>query len=179
MIDPALTKTHRISAEYTPGKGAIGCSLSHIKALRVFEAHPEWNTCLIVEDDFTWDTSLSIPDTLSYLMTTLRSFDIILLAYGVTNYACIPTSYHSITRILSSQTASGYIVHRRYLSTLLANFVESNQLLQEKGIVHEYCLDQWWKRLMPTGKWFSFHKRFGYQYESFSDIEQRVTNYQC
>jgi hypothetical protein len=36
-----------------------------------------------------------------------------------------------------------------------------------------------WKRLQPQGKWFAYHKRIGYQYESYSDIEKYVANYRC
>ena len=35
-IDPTLSKSHRISAEYVPEHGALGCTKSHIKALHLF-----------------------------------------------------------------------------------------------------------------------------------------------
>ena len=53
-IDPTLSKTHRIQAEYVPDHGALGCTKSHIKAFQLFMEHPEWKNCLILEDDFTF-----------------------------------------------------------------------------------------------------------------------------
>ena len=35
-IDPLLTKTHRIDAVCNKSNGALGCTLSHIKALQLF-----------------------------------------------------------------------------------------------------------------------------------------------
>ena len=44
---------HRIDA-IKMKEGALGCSLSHIKALQYALDHPEWKTVLILEDDFTF-----------------------------------------------------------------------------------------------------------------------------
>ena len=40
-IDPTLSKTHRLEAEYVPINGALGCSLSHVKAIEMCFEHPE------------------------------------------------------------------------------------------------------------------------------------------
>jgi len=176
-IDPTLSKTHRISAEYVPQNGALGCSRSHIKTLQFFLDHPEWKTCLLLEDDFTF--SADPCNILSYLLTTLPMYDMILLGHGTCDYRTINTSYPSIVRVLSSQTTSGYIVHRDYIPTLLTNFISSSNYIAENGRVHDYCLDIYWKRLMPLGEWYTANERIGYQYENFSDIEQRITRYDC
>ena len=176
-IDPTLSKTHHISAEYIPTNGALGCSRSHIKTLQFFLDHPEWNTCLLLEDDFTFSSDPS--QTLSYLLTTLPTYDMILLGCGTHDYITTGTEYSSILRVLSSQTTSGYIVHRDYIPLLLDNFITSSKYIAEHGKIHEYCLDIYWKRLMPLGKWYTFSSRIGYQYESFSDINNCVENYGC
>ena len=177
-IDPALSKTNRISAEYIPQNGAFGCALSHIKALQFFQDHPEWKTCLLLEDDFTFASDEPL-NALSYLLTTLQTYDMILLGCGTSDYHTTNTSHPSIVRILSSQTTSGYIVHRDYIFTLLSNFIQSSNYLRIHGNVHHYNLDQYWKRLMPLGKWYTSSERIGYQCESFSDITMRVENYGC
>jgi len=176
-IDPNLTKTHCITAEYTPHNGILGCVLSHIKALQFFLDHPEWKNCMILEDDYTFSSDPNT--TLSYLLTTLPTYDVLLLSYGLCDYVSTETEYKSITRVLSSQTASGYIIHRDYAPILFDNFTTSSKYIAEYGKIHEYCIDIYWKRLMPLGKWYTFSSRIGYQYESFSDINNCVENYGC
>lgn len=176
-IDPTLSKTHRIDAEYVPHNGALGATRSHIKTLSFLLQHPEWKNCLIFEDDFTF---YSDPNTtLSHLFTTLPRYDVILLSYGLCEYITAETEYKSISRVLSSQTASGYIIHHDYIQILLDNFMISGDYISKHGRSHEYCLDIYWRRLMPIGEWYAPSERIGYQYENYSDIEQRVVSYNC
>ena len=55
----------------------------------------------------------------------------------------------------------------------------SSDILRNRGKCHEGCLDQYWKRLMPHGNWYAYHKRIGYQYANHSDIENIFHNYEC
>lgn len=43
---------------------------------------------------------------------------------------------------------------------------------------HELHADQCWKQLQRD-KWYTTKPVLGYQRESYSDIERRVTNYGC
>jgi len=179
-IDPSLSKTHRLSAECVPENGALGCSLSHIRALTMCLEHPEWKHCLILEDDFTFTApSFESNYQIVELILSCESFDMLLLAYGHDDFIKHSTQSPHIHRVHSSQTTSGYIVHRNYIPTLLKNYQESSHILKEKGRCHEGCLDQYWKQLMPLGKWFAYYKRIGYQYANFSDIENVFHNYEC
>jgi len=177
-IDPTLSKTHRINAEYVPTNGALGCSLSHIKSLEFFLEHPEWNTYMILEDDFTF-VSDNIHNYVIELCDMIPRFDMILLAYGHDNLSYEITNLSSIHKVRSSQTTSGYIIHRDYAPILLQNFKESSNLIIQKGNHHEAYLDQYWKRLMPKGIWYMYHPRIGYQYANYSDIEHCYHNYEC
>jgi GR25 family glycosyltransferase involved in LPS biosynthesis len=180
-IDPTLSKSHRINAEYVPDHGALGCTKSHIKALQRFMKHPKWKNCLILEDDFTF-VSNSVEEINRQIVDLFQespTYDVLMLAHGILKFSMEPTSSSFIHRILSAQTTSGYILHRDYLPTLLHNFQESCQNLETNGKSSEGCLDIHWKRLQPQGKWFTYYTRIGYQYESYSDVEKFVANYKC
>jgi GR25 family glycosyltransferase involved in LPS biosynthesis len=180
-IDPTLSKTHRFNAEYVPTNGALGCALSHVKAIEMCFEHPEWNRCLILEDDFTFTSSdpEECSRQLTELITLSPSFDVLLLAFGHDDFIYEPTKSPLINRVLSSQTTSGYLVHKNYMGVLLNNFRISSDILRNRGRCHDGCLDQYWKRLMPQGNWYAYHIRIGYQYANYSDIEGTFHNYQC
>lgn len=177
-IDPTLSKTHRLEAEHVPNNGALGCAISHVKAIEMCFEHPEWNRCLILEDDFTFAWS-DYHTQLIELSTFRSDFDMLLLAYGHDDFVCETTESPHIRRVLSSQTTSGYVVHKNYMGVLLNNFRISSDILRNRGRCHDACLDQYWKRLMPHGKWYAYHVRIGYQYANYSDIENAFHNYEC
>lgn len=180
-IDPTLSKTHQIHAEYVPEHGALGCTKSHMKALQLFMKHPEWKNCLILEDDFTFvsHSPEEVNQQIVDLIQECPTYDILMLAHGIYSFSAEPTSSPFVQRILCAQTTSGYILNRDYLPTLLHNFQESCENLEKNGKSSWGCLDMHWKRLQPQGKWFAYHARIGYQYESYSDVENYVANYKC
>jgi glycosyl transferase family 25 len=179
-INPTLSKAQRIDA-VKHEIGALGCTLSHIKALQLFISNPSWNTCMILEDDFTFISNepSEIHNSLISFFDNVKDFDMLLLGTGVKDYKDDATEYPMIRKVLSSQTASGYIITRKYIFTLLANFLKGSNLIKKEGLKEEYCLDQYWKQLMPIGKWYALEKRVGFQYSNYSDIEKKVVEYNC
>lgn len=175
-IDPTFSKTHRVSGVHVPNHGALGCSTSHCNALTMIMQHTEWNTCMILEDDFTFSSPLDAVNQIDTLFKELPIFDVFLLAYNNVHMNSISTF---INRVYSSQTTSGYIIQREYVSTLLDNFTTSRDHLKQFGPSHAMCLDQYWKQLMPIDRWYTLSKRIGYQYMNYSDIEQKVVYYRC
>ena len=171
-IDPTFQKTQRISACYN-NNGAIGCSLSHIKALELCLQHPEWKKCLILEDDFTFSST----ELFEELLLACPVFDMLLLAIG--SELCELTEVPNIYRILSSQTASGYVVHQKYINTLLDNVREGYNLLCKIGNPVYNAIDQYWKKIMQNGLWYSHKNKIGYQYANYSDIEKKYCDYGC
>ncbi len=172
-------KIHRIDAiKHT--NGVLGCGLSHIKALEYALKHSEWNTILVLEDDFTFHSNNSdeICKSIHNLITYDREYDMCVLSY---NHNCVEyKAKHKsgIVRILQSQTSSSYIIRSNYIPTLLANFKESTELLQRKHIP-DYCIDIYWKRLQRNDKWYSTKPALGFQCEGFSDVEQAHVKYNC
>jgi len=180
-IDPTLSKTHRINAVYCKENGALGCSLSHIKALELILKNPSWKTVMILEDDFTFitDDSPFLHSAIMHLIDSMSYYDMLLLAVGVERFTILPTQHPTIYRITSAQTTSGYIISRHYVYTLLANYTQSSQNMIEFGWKSEWCLDQHWKQVMPISNWYTLHQKIAYQYDSYSDIENKFMSYKC
>ena len=180
-IDPMLSRTHRIYAIYDNEIGARGCLASHIKALEHFVENIECQTALILEDDFTFTSNDNkyINELVSYLFNKVNDFDVILLSYGINDFNIENTSDNNIKKVISSQTASGYIVTRKYVNKLLNNFKQSYDNMKEFGYKPEWCSDQTWKQLMPNDNWYTYTNRIGVQYDNYSDIEKRIVSYNC
>ncbi len=174
------SRIQRISGIYKPEIGALGCGLSHKKALETFYASGE-PYCLIFEDDFQFTLNKEFCDYLLKLPFEKNiDFDIIMLA-GKT-FKEEPTSCFFLNHVLDGQTVSGLLVHRQFAPKLIQCFDEATKLLedwwiQHKERKHEYCIDIYWKKLQPISKWFIYHPKLGIQRESYSDNERRVTNY--
>jgi hypothetical protein len=171
------SKIHRIDAIRTE-PGALGCGLSHIKALEYAMAHPNWKMVLILEDDFTFhgDNTLALSSALQTLL--IPQMDIGLLSYNHSVLRYEDTS-PSIKRVLYSQTTSSYCIRSSYVPILLQNMRESTMDMLTRGKTHENCVDIHWTILQPYGYWYALFPAIGYQYDNYSDIEKRVTQYGC
>ncbi len=173
-------KWNRIPGIYTPGFGILGCGLSHKKALETF-VNSNHTYAIIFEDDFT----VSLDENycrflLKYAFEKGVDFDILMLAGNV--FKEEETNHFFIHRILDAQTASAFVVHRRFAPKLIECLGESTKLLEDwwkehHEKKHEYCNDIYWKKLQPVSKWFILKPKLGIQRESYSDNEQKVTNY--
>ena len=173
-------KVFRIEAIYKPTIGALGCTRSHIKALDTF-LETSHKTCLIVEDDFLRKMDRNQMKFLfKHLFEPGNEFDLVMLAGKV--FQKKETSSPFFHHVLDAQTSSAYLITREFAPRLRQNLKESSDLLEKwfeehKTPNHDYCLDIYWKKLQPQSKWYIVHPQMGIQRPSFSDIEQRVTNY--
>ena len=127
--------------------------MSHIKALELMIKHPEWEMCAT----FSPNAATGL-----HALLSLTDFEVLILGVGTMAYDEIGDPH--IIRVLSSQTASGYIVHRKYAGVLLENFRAGFELLLCGTKPGESCVDMYWKRLMPNGRWYTARDRVGYQY---------------
>jgi GR25 family glycosyltransferase involved in LPS biosynthesis len=162
--------------------GATGCTASHIKAMETFDEHPEWKTCILFEDDFTF-ASADVEHNNAHIrlsMTEFPDWDVISLAYNhETDFIKKDTHDPYVKRIVQHQTASGYILNKRCLPSMLSTFQEAFQLLLRHGNTHEYCHDIYWRKLQLTLKWYCVSPALGYQYGSHSDIQKQFVDYKC
>ena len=79
----------------------------------------------------------------------------------------------------SCQTTTGYIVNGHYFDALIKNIKEGLELLIKNPEDHKiYALDKYWFKLQEKDKWFLITPLTVIQREDYSDIEERVTNYQ-
>jgi GR25 family glycosyltransferase involved in LPS biosynthesis len=175
-----LTKVHRITAIYDP-IGAIGCSKSHILAIETFLANPEWNTCIIFEDDFTFhnpDVSYN-QQMLTDCFTQFPTWDAFLFASSKWGKSFSNTHLPPIKKVLEAQTTSGYAITRDFAPMLLDNYREGVEKLIETHNEPLYALDMYWKKLQPSHNWYTTVPALGYQYANYSNISQKVMDFGC
>ena len=168
------SKIHQIDA-IKNDNGALGCGLSHIKALE-YALTNEWETVLILEDDFTFRCdSNEIEKNIDLLFE--HNFDVALLSHDRLKYE--NTNNNNIKKVLYSQTASSYVIKKHYISTLLKNLKESTDDMMLRGRRHENCIDIHWIKLQHIHNWYCVYPPIGYQYSNFSDIEKIYVDYRC
>lgn len=148
--------------------GALGCGLSHLAVLQ--KAKQEgWENVLILEDDFTFLVDRpTFEQELRSVFDNKIPYDVIMLSYG-SQYT---TDFNStLRRVLSAQTASGYLVHSRFYDALIRIWSHATTNMESTGDAHKFAIDQAWKALQPAAEWFCFNRRIGKQRPGFSDIE--------
>jgi hypothetical protein len=170
------SKLVRIPGVYRPGKGDLGCSMSHCNALETFSKSSNTN-CMIFEDDFEFIEDIdTINNMMSEFIQTNVEYDVCMLS--INSIENVDTEWKFLKKVRNAQTASGYMVSKSFAPTLLANFQEGRRLLEDsydngKGdhIQGPYCIDQYWKRLQANNQWYVFDPKWGKQRDSFSDIQ--------
>jgi glycosyl transferase family 25 len=169
---------HRIDAVKCD-PGALGCSLSHIKALQYALEHPEWNMILVLEDDFTFQSEHS--DEIVKAIDELcehSAFDVCQLSYNPIG-EFVDTTHPTIKKIARAQTSSSYLITRSYIPTLIENVIESSNDMKARGKLHVNCIDIHWTTLQVRDHWICPYPAIGYQYDNYSDIEKCHTAYGC
>jgi len=154
--------------------GAIGCSLSHIKCLEIAIKN-DYEYVLICEDDIEiLNPSLFVENVNKFLNSEI-DWDVILIAGNnmipynfVTDY-CI--------KIYNCLTTTGYIVKKRYYTTLLNNYKEGVTKLMREQENTSYRIDKYWHILQNKDNWYMLIPPTIVQKEDYSDIEKRVTNF--
>jgi hypothetical protein len=162
-IDPKLTKTEKIDAVKNQNN-SLGITQSHITALQQFVKNNSWNTCLIVEDDFKFsdDNGSLIHSTFNYFFSTVKEFDMLMLATNEENCKSEETDWPFINRVHTISNKSAYIVTRIYLSKLIGNLMKSTSLIKKNGFKEEYAFENYWNKLSITDKWYSLSDPIGY-----------------
>jgi glycosyl transferase family 25 len=175
------SKIHRITAIHKPDFGALGCSLSHLKSLRYILEHENWNNCLILEDDFTFksDNIEENNNMINNFFNDFPDYDCCVLSYNPWNARYEHTSNDNIKKTHYTQTASSYLVSRKFVSKLIDNYKEGILDLITNGNKCYNCLDIYWAQLQPVSNWYMFVPAIGYQINSYSDIEKRFVAYGC
>jgi GR25 family glycosyltransferase involved in LPS biosynthesis len=161
--------------------GAIGCSMSHIKCLELAKKN-NWEYVCVIEDDFkcvdpsTFKSSLSL-----FQKNSIKdniSWDILLL--GGNNcppYYKIPNVEYCV-QITNCQCTVAYIVKQCFYDTLIQNYREGvGKLMRDPRNKREFAIDMYWKHLQYSGRWFILIPLTITQETSYSDVEEKVINY--
>lgn len=168
-------QTRRFSAILN-ADGAIGCSTSHVACLELAILN-NWDHVLICEDDAT----ITNPGQLVYQVNQFfkrfgDSWDVLLLAGN--NYQPFRQESPECVRVANCQTATAYLVRRPYFETLLANFKEGlKKLIAEPIQQPKYAIDQYWKHLQRTHRWYLIVPISVIQRPDYSDISKQHVNY--
>ena len=164
----------RYSAIHTPGFGQIGCTMSHINVLKIARERNLENV-LIFEDDFEFIVSKDV------FLSNIKSFfekkieyDVLMLSYNLNHSEPVDDI---IGRTKDVQTASGYIVHNRFYTTLINRLEEGLPLLIRTRNPSKYINDQYWKALQPSSLWYYFNTRIGIQRPSYSNLVNDYVDY--
>ena len=165
----------RFNAIAHAANGAIGCSMSHLRCIKLAKERG-WDHVLVCEDDILFTDVPLFLTQLSKFMATVPEWDVVLLAgnnippFQVVNDACI--------QISNCQTTTAYIVKAHYYDTLIANYRDGiNLLMRNPTQKLDYAIDRYWFELQRRDSWFLITPLSVVQREDYSDIEQRVTNY--
>ena len=155
--------------------GNVGCTISHIRCLEIAKKN-EWPAVFICEDDITFMNPELFLSKLDAFEKSAIEWDVIIVAgntappFGPSTDCCI--------RTFNVQAATGYIVCRHYYDIMIANFREGvRQLMKDPNNKREYAVDMYWKRLQQQGRWYTIIPLSVYQYETYSDIENRNVDY--
>ena len=178
-----IRKSTRIDAVFVPACGALGCSLSHIKALETALCASEDDAVtlrdyiVVLEDDFVFKTDPSETNVvLQRLVNIDFDWDVILLAANVGKSVPVAGN-RPVVKCLCALTTAGYIVKRHYIPTLLENFKEGARLLNVSRNKAAHAIDVHWLSLQKNHDWYVADPLIGGQRPGYSDIEQCHCDY--
>ena len=155
--------------------GNVGCSLSHIKCLELAKKE-EWSCVFICEDDITFTNPTVFLNSLQKFVESDISWDVLII--GGNNCPPFQVINEYCTRVGNIQTTTGYIVRKEYYDVLIENFKEGlNKLLREPDKKKQYCIDIYWKELQTKDRWYLLTPLTVIQYNDYSDIEEKITDY--
>jgi hypothetical protein len=139
----------------------------------------KYKNVLIFEDDFTFLVSPEeFGKQLNDFFSLNMKYDVCMLAYNVLQHEEI-TGNTVVNKVISAQTASGYIVHYEYYDKLINLYKQVIPLLFSTREHWIYANDQIWKTLQPPDNWFYFKTRLGKQRAGYSDNCDTFCEYNC
>lgn len=183
VLDDDLDRTRRISGIIYDNfsgrlKGAIGCTMSHLKAINESIVDSLENV-IILEDDFEFICDkYRFKKDLERFLKTHPHYDILL--FGVNSQSIkynTTSSNNNFIKVSFSQTTSGYMVSRKCFIKMRNVCERSIDRLKKKQNVQDNAIDIEWNSIMKEGNVYTFPYRVGKQIASYSDIEMRDVDY--
>ena len=168
----------RINANYKPKYGGLGCSLSHLTALK-YAKNNNFTNVLICEDDFVLypEYKNNVSEIVNNAIRSIPNYDVIMFASNTKT----KSKYNEyVDKIIDAQTRTAYLVNEKFYDTLLLNYKECVKLQKKYGpAMYDmgHAGDQYWKKLQPLSEWYVLKNKIGYQIKSYSDIQKKIVDY--
>jgi glycosyl transferase family 25 len=159
-------KIIRLDAIYEKEKGHIGCSKSHVAALKL-AIENSWKNCLILEDDAVWNKFELGSICLEKL--SQNNFDVIMLGGTAVEYD------KTTSKLFKCCCATAYLVNQHYYEKLLMVFNESIKRLEIDYNPGMSAIDQVWHHLQKNDNWYIIIPCLMTQIKNYSDIEKSIT----
>ncbi len=170
-------KSERITAIHTPGQGILGCTMSHLHAIKLAKER-NYSNVLILEDDFQFTVSKEeFENQLQLFFENNIEYDVCMISYLL--QISQPTEFSFLKKVIEAQTASGYIIHSAFYDKMIQLYEWAVPLLAQTNQHWNYANDQCWKKLQPTANWYCFTNRCGKQRAGYSDNSERYNDYDC
>lgn len=154
----------------------IGCAKSHLQVLKIAKER-NYENILILEDDFTFLVSKEeFEEQLVDFFNLHIEYDVCMISYNLIRHK--NTSYNFIVKALEVQTASGYIVNKKYFNKLIDLYEVAVPLLEQTHQHWIYANDQIWKQYQENDNWYCFSTRIGKQRPGYNS-EGTYCDYNC
>ena len=154
--------------------GRVGCSMSHLKLLKMAK-NEKLPYIVIIEDDIQFKDIELFKKLFNNFMNSKLEYDVFLLAGNLRHPAIKITE--SIVRVYKSFTTTGYIVKSHYYDKMIKNIEESiNKLLLNENNGYN-AIDTYLMKLQLIDKWYISYPRTVTQKPDWSDIENKQVNY--
>lgn len=154
--------------------GRVGCSMSHLKLLKMAK-NKKLPYIVIIEDDIQFKDIELFKKLFNNFINSKLEYDVFLLAGNLRHPAIKITE--SIVRVYKSFTTTGYIVKSHYYDKMIKNIEESiNKLLLNENNGYN-AIDTYLMKLQLIDKWYISYPRTVTQKPDWSDIEKKEVNY--
>jgi glycosyl transferase family 25 len=170
-------KAERIPGIFTPSLGILGCTMSHLNAIKLAKER-NYRNVLILEDDFHFIISKEeFENRLQQFFDTQIDYHVCMISFNMNQSN--PTEYPFLQKVMNAQTASGYIVHETFYDKIIELYEWAIPLLEQTREHWNYANDQCWKILQPRSNWYAFTERCGKQRPGYSDNSGQFENHDC
>jgi GR25 family glycosyltransferase involved in LPS biosynthesis len=154
-------------------QGAIGCGMSHLKALE-YAKEQDLSMVCICEDDIEFTNPILFQEQLNDFLKNYTKWDVLLLG---TNMGPPFDKGKGCFRVRNAQTTTGYIVKKHYYDTLISCFRKSVGCLLNDYNPKLYAIDIQWKYFQEKDLWYVLEPLTIIQRNDYSDIQKCYVNY--
>jgi len=156
--------------------GAIGCSMSHVACMELAIKNG-WDHVLVCEDDATITNPGQFVQQVNQFLNRFGDAWDVLLPAG-NNYQPFRQVSPEAVRVANCQTTTAYLVRRPYFERLLSNFKNGlKNLIANPARQPDYAIDQYWKLLQRTDRWYLIVPISVIQRPDYSDISGQHVDY--